>query len=54
MRRASTVAAYLEQLGVDPAKLNKSSRGKLDATGKNEEGWAKDRRVDVLESKEAQ
>jgi outer membrane protein OmpA-like peptidoglycan-associated protein len=54
MRCATTVASYLQQLGVDPAKLNKSSRGKLDATGKNEEGWAQDRRVDVLESKEAQ
>jgi outer membrane protein OmpA-like peptidoglycan-associated protein len=54
MRRATTVASYLEQMGVDPSKINKSSRGKLDATGKNEEGWAKDRRVDVLETKEAQ
>jgi hypothetical protein len=29
-------------------KIESSSRGALDATGKDETGWAYDRRVDVL------
>lgn len=45
--RASAVTGYLRQLGVDGSKLRESSRGKLDATGTDEEGWAKDRRVDI-------
>jgi outer membrane protein OmpA-like peptidoglycan-associated protein len=51
MRRANTVGSYLQQLGVSADKINKTSRGKLDATGKDEAGWAKDRRVDVDEAK---
>jgi len=48
MRRADEVAAYLEKMGVDSQRIEKSSRGKLDARGTDEAGWANDRRVDVL------
>jgi len=34
--------------GLSAAKIATTSRGKLDATGSDEAGWAKDRRVDVV------
>jgi peptidoglycan-associated lipoprotein len=45
--RASAVDDYLAQLGVDRHKLVETSRGKLDATGTNDQGWQRDRRVDI-------
>lgn len=48
MKRADAVATYLERLGVDPGRIAKTSRGKLDARGRDETTWAIDRRVDVL------
>lgn len=45
-RRAQAVRDYLGRLGIDANKLNKVPRGALDATGTEEAGWAKDRRVD--------
>ena len=45
-RRAQAVKDYLERLGVAGGRLNKIPRGALDATGTEEAGWAKDRRVD--------
>jgi peptidoglycan-associated lipoprotein len=45
--RANSVARYLEGLGVSAAKVTESSRGKLDATGTDEAGWQRDRRVDL-------
>jgi len=45
--RADSVVNYLAQLGVGKDKMRETSRGKLDATGTEEEGWARDRRVDV-------
>ena len=47
-RRANSVRAYLASLGVDDAKLVENSRGDLDATGTDELGWQRDRRVDIL------
>jgi peptidoglycan-associated lipoprotein len=47
-KRATSVAAYLEALGVDARQIQQVSRGKLDASGKDEAGWATDRRVDIL------
>ena len=45
-RRAQAVKSRMGQLGVsNDMKIN--ARGELDATGKDEAGWAKDRRVDV-------
>lgn len=45
-RRAQAVKDYLQRLGIDASKLAKVPRGALDATGSDESGWAKDRRVD--------
>jgi peptidoglycan-associated lipoprotein len=47
-RRANSVARFLEEAGVRHHQLEETSRGKLDATGKDEGGWARDRRVDIL------
>jgi len=46
-RRASRVGDYLQSLGVGKPQLAVTTRGALDATGKNEEGWKVDRRVDL-------
>lgn len=45
--RADAVKRYLVDLGVGRERMRATSRGELDATGTNEEGWAKDRRVDI-------
>jgi peptidoglycan-associated lipoprotein len=45
--RADSVRRYLRDLGVAPQKVQATSRGEIDATGKDEEGWAQDRRVDI-------
>ena len=45
--RAAAVNMYLSALGVDPSKMPATSRGELDARGKDEDGWRKDRRVDM-------
>jgi len=47
-RRANSVGSYLESAGVRKHQIEETSRGKLDATGTDEAGWARDRRVDVL------
>jgi len=47
-RRSGSVSTYLEHLGVQQTQLAVTTRGALDATGTDESGWAKDRRVDVL------
>jgi outer membrane protein OmpA-like peptidoglycan-associated protein len=49
MKRATRVAAFLEQYGVDATRIARVSRGKLDAVGVDEATWAVDRRVDILE-----
>src|SRR5262245_46096261 len=46
-RRAHTVGNYLEKLGVAHAQLAETTRGALDATGRDEPGWSDDRRVDL-------
>lgn len=46
--RADSVAGFLKGKGVEKSKMDTTSRGELDATGVDESGWAKDRRVDVL------
>lgn len=47
-RRAGSVSAYLAKKGLAEDRMETSSRGELDATGSDEQGWAKDRRVDIL------
>jgi len=46
-KRARAAHTYLSGLGVGGDKLFDTSRGEIDATGKDEAGWQKDRRVDV-------
>jgi peptidoglycan-associated lipoprotein len=46
-RRAESVGRYLLRLGVPASQLSKTTRGEIDATGKNEAGWRLDRRVDI-------
>jgi len=46
-RRARSVSTYLERLGVVAGSLSASTRGALDATGRDESGWQIDRRVDL-------
>jgi peptidoglycan-associated lipoprotein len=45
--RATSVRKYLAGLGVADARMAITSRGALDATGTDEAGWQRDRRVDV-------
>lgn len=45
-RRSQAVKEYLQRLGIQPARLIPVPRGELDASGADEGGWAKDRRVD--------
>ena len=45
--RATNVNKYLVDLGVGKDRMRSTSRGEIDATGKDEAGFAKDRRVDI-------
>jgi peptidoglycan-associated lipoprotein len=45
--RADSVGRYLRDMGVSPGNVQSTSRGEIDAVGKDEEGWALDRRVDI-------
>lgn len=45
--RGASVSSYLVGLGVEPSKVSTTSRGELDAIGRDEAGWQRDRRVDV-------
>lgn len=45
--RADSVKTALVSLGMPAAKLATESRGKLDAMGRDEASWAKDRRVEA-------
>lgn len=46
--RAASVARFLEGAGIPAAHIRTMSRGELDATGTDEESWARDRRVDIV------
>ena len=46
-RRAHSVGEYLEHLGVGQRQIAESTRGSVDATGHDEDGWRLDRRVDL-------
>jgi peptidoglycan-associated lipoprotein len=47
-RRADSVRAYLQRLGVAATRLDSTTRGELDASGVDETGWQRDRRVDLM------
>lgn len=46
-RRAESVRTVLQSLEVERSRLDVSSRGALEASGVDEAGWQKDRRVDI-------
>jgi len=46
-RRAGAVAGLLKKVGLGEERVTTTSRGELDATGQNEPGWARDRRVEI-------
>jgi len=46
--RADAVRGYLDARGMDKGKTLSTSRGAMDATGSDESGWQRDRRVDVV------
>jgi peptidoglycan-associated lipoprotein len=46
-RRAGSVANYLTGRALPRAHVSTTSRGEFDATGTDEEGWARDRKVNV-------
>jgi peptidoglycan-associated lipoprotein len=45
--RADAVHVYLARLGVGISAMSKTSRGELDAEGKDDDSWQRDRRVDI-------
>jgi peptidoglycan-associated lipoprotein len=47
-RRADNVQHFLVSVGLPTGQAMTTSRGEMDATGTDEAGWAKDRRVDVV------
>jgi peptidoglycan-associated lipoprotein len=49
--RADAIGGYLSSKGLDKSKISTTSRGEMDATGTDEPGWARDRRVDLLLAK---
>jgi peptidoglycan-associated lipoprotein len=46
--RASAVGHYLEEKGVNSARVSPTSRGELDATGTDDTSMRNDRRVDIM------
>lgn len=46
--RADAVTRFVTGRGLNPAQVQSSTRGEMDASGDDEPGWAKDRRVDLL------
>lgn len=46
-KRAGSVGEYLATKGLDKGRIQTLSKGAFEATGTDEEGWARDRKVDV-------
>jgi peptidoglycan-associated lipoprotein len=47
MKRAGSVSKYLASKGMTSAQLETTSKGELEASGTDEVGWAKDRKVEI-------
>jgi len=47
-KRAGAVAGYLSSVGLGEDRIATSSRGELEATGHDDSGWARDRRVEIF------
>jgi len=45
-KRTNSVKEHLTRMGIDGKRLRVVAKGELEATGTDESGWAKDRRVD--------
>lgn len=46
--RASSVANFLEKSGLPAGRVSTMSKGAFEATGVDEEGWARDRKVEMF------
>ena len=46
-KRAGSVGEYLVTKGLDKGRIQTLSKGAFEATGTDEDGWARDRKVDV-------
>jgi peptidoglycan-associated lipoprotein len=47
-QRATSIATYLSGKGLAQPRLATSSKGEFEATGTDEEGWARDRKVEIF------
>ena len=47
-RRGDNVKSAIAEAGMDATRMATTSRGEMDATGTDEAGWERDRRVDVM------
>jgi peptidoglycan-associated lipoprotein len=47
-QRAGAIAGYLSKAGLSEGRIETSSRGELEATGSDDKGWSRDRRVEIL------
>jgi peptidoglycan-associated lipoprotein len=47
-QRAGSVAEFLVKKGMGKARIQSSSQGEIEASGVDEEGWARDRKVDIF------
>lgn len=47
-RRAGSIQSFLAKKGIENTRMASSSKGEFEATGTDESGWAKDRRVEIV------
>ena len=47
-RRAGSVAGFLQKKGLEDGRMETSSKGEFEATGTDDDGWARDRKVEIL------
>jgi len=47
-KRAGSISGFLAKKGVEQGRLATSSKGEFEATGTDEPGWARDRRVEIV------
>lgn len=47
-KRAGSVGEYLSKKGLEQARINSTSKGEMEATGTDDEGWARDRKVEIF------
>ncbi|NUP13287.1 MAG: OmpA family protein [Polyangiaceae bacterium] len=47
-KRAGSIQSFLAKKGLENSRMATSSKGEFEATGTDESGWAKDRRVEIV------